>query len=174
MSSSWQIGPANRASDRDPREGLEVVSESADNLGVAHGSASAGEVVPAGEYRPSPGTASWSLATATGWTVLAFGWRDMSLLFPAAMCFALWLQCRQRIVVDGEVVYRVGLRPVIFDLATAEVVCTGGRWWQELFFLGRSLQLRDADGHRLYLESWLWDASTRSAFVEAVAGGPHS
>jgi hypothetical protein len=141
-------------------------------LGVAEGCAS--EVVPAGEYRPSAGTASWSLAAATGWTVLAFALRDTGLLFPAGGCFALWLQCRQRLEVDNRFVRRIGLRPVVLDLATAEVVCTGGRWWHELFFLGRSLQLRDADGHRLYLESWLWDASTRSAFVEAVGDSPHS
>ncbi len=36
--------------------------------------------------------------------------------------------------------------------------------------MGQSLQLRDADGHRLYLESWLWDAPTRAAFVEAIGG----
>ena len=139
---------------------------------MAHGSAST--AVPAGEYRPSSETANWSLAATAGWTVLAFALHDMGLLFPAAMCFALWLQCRQRIVVDSGLVHRLGLRPVSLDLASAEVVCAGGRWWQELFFLGRSLQLRDADGHRLYLESWLWDAPTRAAFVEAIAGSPHS
>jgi hypothetical protein len=139
---------------------------------VAHGGAS--EVVPAGEYRPSPGTASWSLAVAAGWTVLAFALHDFGLLFPVAMCFALWLQCRQRLVVDGHAVYRIGLHPTVLDLSTAEVVAPGGHWWHELFFLGRSLQLRDADGHRLYLESWLWDAETRTAFVEAVADDLHS
>jgi hypothetical protein len=144
-----------------------VASTPADNEAVAQGSASA--VTPSGEYRPSSGTANWSLAVATGWVVLALGLHDLTLLFPAAMCFALWLQCRQKIVVDGNSVYRIGLRPVLFNLATAEVVCEGARWWQELFFLGHSLQLRDADGHRLYLESWLWDESTRAAFVEAVA-----
>jgi hypothetical protein len=144
-----------------------MTSTPADNLGVAHGSASA--VTPAGEYRPSPGTANWALAVTTGWAVLAFGLRDLALLFPAAMCFTLWLQCRQRIVVDGNDVYRIGLRPVRLDLSTAEVVAPGARWWQELFFLGHSLELRDADGHRLYLESWLWDASTRALFTEAVA-----
>ena len=139
---------------------------------MAHGSASA--AIPAGEYRPNSGTANWSLASATGWTVLAFGLSDYALLFPAAMCFTLWLQCRQRLVVDGGTVYRIGLRPVVLDLASAEVVCNGRRWWQELFFLGKSLQLRDADGHRLYLESWLWDATTRAAFVEAIVGTAHS
>ncbi len=124
---------------------------------------------PAGEYCPSPGTANWSLAAATGWAVLALGWRDLTLFFPAAMCFTLWLQCRQKIVVEGRSAYRIGLRPVLLDLSTAEIVCDGGPWWQELFFLGRSLQLRDADGHRLYLESWLWDANTREAFVAVAA-----
>jgi len=85
----------------------------------------------------------------------------------------------QRIVVEGTFVHRLGLRPVVLDLATAEIVCPGRRWWQELFLLGHSLELRDADGHRLYLESWLWDAPTRTAFVEAIAaapgnGAPHS
>ena len=139
---------------------------------MAHGSASA--AIPAGEYRPSSGTASWSLAVATGWTVLAFGLHDLGLLFPAAGFFALWLQCRQRLVVDSRFARRFGLRPVVLDLATAEVVCTGRSWWRELFLLGQSLQLRDADGHRLYLESWLWDGPTRAAFAEAVGDSPHS
>jgi len=139
---------------------------------VAHGSASA--AVPAGEYRPSPDTANWSLAAATAWTVLAVGVHDLVMLFPAVMCLALWLQCRQRLVVEGRTVYRLGLRPAALDLATAEVVCDGGRWWQELFFLGPSLQLRDASGAKLYLESWLWDAPTRAAFVEAIGDTPHS
>jgi hypothetical protein len=137
---------------------------------VAHGSASA--AIPEGEYRPNAETANWSLAAAVGWSVLAFALGDFGMFFAAAMCFALWLQCRQRIVVDGTTVYRVGLHPVVFDLATAEVISTGRRWWQELFFLGQSLQLRDADGHRLYLESWLWDASTRAVFVEAIRATP--
>jgi len=131
-------------------------------------------IPPPGEYRASAETANWALAATAGWSVLAFALRDSGMLFPGVMCFALWLQCRQKLVVNGELVSRVGLRPVVLDLATAEVVHTGARWWQELFFLGRSLQLRDADGHRLYLESWLWDASTRTAFVEAIDEGSHS
>jgi len=138
---------------------------------VAHARANS---VPAGEYRPSSATASWSLAAATGWTVLAVVLRDFALLFPAGMCAVLWLQCRQRLVVDGQCVLRFGLHPTLLDLTTAEIVCTGRGWWQELFFLGRSLQLRDADGNRLYLESWLWDAPTRAAFVEAIGDGAHS
>ena len=139
---------------------------------MAHGSASA--AAPAGEYRPSSDTANWSLAAAAAWVVLSIGLRDPVMLFPAVMCLALWLQCRQRLVVEGRTVYRMGLRPAVLDLATAEVVCDGGRWWQELFLLGHSLQLRDATGARLYLESWLWDASTRAAFVEAIGGTAHS
>lgn len=131
-------------------------------------------MVPAGEYRPSSETANWALAATAGWAVLAFVLHDRGLGFPAVMCFALWLQCRQRIVVDGDEVYRVGLRPVMLDLSTAEVVSPGARWWHELFFLGKSLQLRDAAGHRLYLESWLWDAPTRAAFVEAIGDDAHS
>src|SRR5258708_6086199 len=60
------------------------------------------------------------------------------------------------------------------EVGRVEVVHPGGRWGRELFFLGHSLQLRDAEGHRLYLESWLWDASTRTAFVEAMDEGSHS
>ncbi len=56
------------------------------------------------------------------------------------------------------------------DFVTEE----GRAWWGELFFWSPSLQLRDADGHRLYLESWLWDATTRSGFVEAVTRDAHS
>jgi hypothetical protein len=72
------------------------------------------------------------------------------------------------LVIDGTTVRRIGLRPVVLDLSTAEVVSTGRSWWVELFFLGRSLRLRDADGHSLYLESWLWDPVTRVALVEAA------
>jgi len=46
-------------------------------------------------------------------------------------------------------------------------VRTGSSWWRELFFCSMPLQLRDAEGHRLYLESWLWDVRTRLELVEA-------
>jgi hypothetical protein len=118
--------------------------------------------------RPSPDTANWSLAATAGWVALWLGTRDASYLFPGAMCAALWLQCRQRIVLDGRTAHRVGLRPVTIDLATAEVVFEGRSWWRELFFLGRSLELRDADGRRLYLESWLWSAEVRAHVVAAT------
>jgi hypothetical protein len=120
-------------------------------------------------FRPSPDTANWSLAATAGWLALWLGTRDASYLFPGAMCGALWLQCRQRIVVDGRTAHRVGLRPVTIDLMSAEVVFPGRSWWRELFFLGRSLELRDADGHRLYLESWLWPREVRAQLVAATA-----
>jgi hypothetical protein len=88
------------------------------------------------------------------------------------MCFGLLLQCCQRIEVDGRYVRRVGIRAVELDLSTAEVLHSGSSWWRELFFCGPMLQLRDADGHRLYLESWLWDAPTRASLVEAIGGNP--
>jgi hypothetical protein len=139
-----------------------------DTSGMAQGGA---EV----EYRPSTETANWSLAITAGWLACGLVTRDAGYLFAAAMFAALWLQCRQRIVVEGgRYAHRVGLHPATIDLATAEVVAPGGPWWRELFFLGASLQLRDADGHRLYLESWLWPAATRAHFVASVAGGAHS
>ncbi|HVJ96896.1 MAG TPA: hypothetical protein VNC41_08695, partial [Acidimicrobiia bacterium] len=64
--------------------------------------------------------------------------------------------------------------PVTLDIATAEVVRTGSSWWRELFFLGGALQLKDADGNRLYLEAWLWEPATRARFVEAVSRGAAS
>jgi hypothetical protein len=106
--------------------------------------------------------------------VLCIGLHDGSFIFTALAFGALWLQCRQRLVVDGQFVRRIGLRPCVLDLATAEVVSVGRRWWVELFFLGRSLQLRDADGHRLYLESWLWDDVTRAVLAQAAGGAADS
>jgi hypothetical protein len=120
------------------------------------------------EIRPRDDTANWAAAVGVGWFVMFLATRETGYLFPAAMLGALWLQCRQRLVIDGTTVRRVGLHPVVLDLSTAEVVSTGRSWWVELFFLGRSLRLRDADGHCLYLESWLWDPVTRVALVEAA------
>jgi hypothetical protein len=120
------------------------------------------------EIRPRSDTAHWAAALALGWLVLCIGLRDASFMFTAGMFGALWLQCRQRLVIEGQYVRRVGLRPCRLDLSTAEVVSAGRRWRVELFFLGRSLQLRDADGHRLYLESWLWDDVTRAGLAEAA------
>ncbi len=120
-------------------------------------------------FRPRDDTRQWAAATTVGFAVLAIVTRDATYLFPAALCFVLMLQCLQRIDVDGRFVHRVGLRPTVLDLGTAEVVRTGSSWWRELFFCGPMLQLRDADWHVLYLESWLWTAETRAVFLEAVA-----
>ena len=92
---------------------------------------------------------------------------DVAWLCVGALCFALLLQCNQRIVIDGGHAQRFGLRPVVIDLTTAEVVRNGSSWWRELFLCSMPLQLRDADGHRLYLESWLWDVHTRLELVKA-------
>jgi hypothetical protein len=134
---------------------------------MAHGGAE--DVV-----RPRTETADWSAASAAGLIVLFFVLRDPGYLFAGIMLAGLWLQCRQRLVIDGRYVRRVGLRPVVLDLSTAEVVCAGRSWWVELFFLGSSFQLRDAEGHRLYLESWLWDRTTRAVLAAAAGGSSHS
>jgi hypothetical protein len=130
---------------------------------MAHGSAE-------GEIRPRAETASWTAVAATVFGAAALITRDASYLFPAVMFALLRAQCGQRIVREGRFVRRIGLRPVELDLSTAQVVRGGVAWWRELFFCGRSLELRDAEGHRLYLESWLWDAETRHAFAEAAGG----
>ena len=93
---------------------------------------------------------------------------DATYLFAGAMFLALLLQTTQRIVVEGGVARRMGLRPVELDLSTAYLVHTGCSWWRELFFCGPCLQLRDADGRRLYLESWLWEPTTRAELLEAT------
>jgi hypothetical protein len=130
--------------------------------GMAHGGAD-------DTLSPRDDTKHWAAAGTVGCALLAVILRDTTYLFTGAMCFALLLQCAQRIQIDGRFVQRVGLRPVTLDLSTAVVVHEGTSWWRELFLCGRVLQLRDDDGHRLYLESWLWDASTRDLLVERAA-----
>ena len=122
----------------------------------------------AGEFKPRGDTLQWAAAAMVGCVVIAIATHDPMYLFPGTMLFALMLQCRQRLVVDGGFAQRYGLRPAVVELATAEVVQSGSSWWRELFFCGPVLQLRDADGQRLYLEAWLWDEDTRRALVEAV------
>jgi hypothetical protein len=92
------------------------------------------------------------------WTPLVFTWLPIALV----------LRGRDPIVVDGRFVRRGGIHPVEVDLATASVTREGGRWWVELFFLGRPFELRDADGQVLQVESWLWDASTRDLLLERI------
>lgn len=112
-------------------------------------------------FRPRPETANWAAATSVGCVVLAIGTRDSMFVFAGLMTAALLFQCTQRISIDGRYVTRVGLRPVVLDFGTAELVHEGSSWWRELFFCGPMLQFRDADGHRLYVESWLWPAELR-------------
>jgi hypothetical protein len=119
------------------------------------------------EHRPRSETQHWAAAASAGCAVISVVTHDLAWLFVGAMCFALLLQCNQRIVIEGQHAQRFGLRPVVIDLSTAEVVRTGASWWRELFFCSMPLQLRDAEGHRLHLESWLWDAHTRLELVKA-------
>jgi hypothetical protein len=112
-------------------------------------------------------------AATAGSVVLAVALRDATYLFVGAMFFALLLQTGQRIVVDNGSAQRFGLRPVVIDLHTAEVVKSGASWWRELFLCATPFMLQDADGKRLYLESWLWDAATRDVILERSRTGAH-
>ena len=121
------------------------------------------------ELRPRNETQQWMAAATVGSAVLAIALRDVAYLFVGAVFLALLLQCGQRIVVDRGSAQRFGLRPVVIDLNTAEVVKPGSAWWRELFFCATPMLLRDADGNRLYVESWLWDADARAALLERSA-----
>jgi hypothetical protein len=120
-------------------------------------------------FRPRPETANWAAATSVGCIVLAIATRDTTFVFAGLMCAALLLQCAQRISIEGRYVTRAGLRAVVLDLAAAEIVREGSSWWRELFFCGPMLQFRDADGHRLYVESWLWPAELRAQLRASAA-----
>jgi hypothetical protein len=146
-------------------EGLEPSPLVAENSQMAQGGA-------AGKLRPRMETVHWAAAATVGCVVLAIAGRDGTYLFPGGMCFALLLQCTQRLEVDGRYVRRIGLRPVVLDLSTAKVTHAGSSWWRELFLCGPALQLRDADGNRLYLESWLWDIPTRISVLQAIGHRP--
>ena len=118
-------------------------------------------------HRPRPEVAHWAAAAGVGSIVLAIVQHDAAYFFPALMFLAMLAQCAQRLEVDGRMVRRVGLRPVVLDLSTAEVVQYGSSWWRELFLCGPMLLLRDDAGNRLYLEAWLWEASTRLELVKS-------
>jgi hypothetical protein len=126
------------------------------------------------EYRPRPEAANWAAATTVGCVVLAVGTRDITFVFAACMTGALLLQCMQRISVDGRVLTRVGLRPVVLDLGTARLVREGSSWWRELFLCGPMLEFRDADGHRLYVEAWLWPPEMRDQLRAWAVGASSS
>jgi hypothetical protein len=103
-----------------------------------------------------------------GLLVLAIVAESRNAVWIAAIPFLFLAQCFQRVEVIGDRARRTGLRAVELDLSTARVKATGRPWWVELFFLGRCLELRDADGRGLLLESWLWSRGTRDALVATV------
>ena len=131
-------------------------------------------------FRPRIGTAKVSAFLCAALLIVAIVTASRGVLVYAAVPFLFFVQCFQHVEVAGNRARRTGLRAVELDLSTARVAATGRSWWAQLFFLGRCLELRDADGHGLLLEAWLWSASTRQALVEAVTranpsdASPHS
>jgi len=131
-------------------------------------------------FRPRVGTAKASAFACAAFLAVTVVTGSRGTLIYAAIPFMFFVQCFQHVEVTGNRARRTGLRAVELDLSTARVAKTGRSWWAQLFFLGRCLELRDADGRGLMLEAWLWSASTRQALVEAVtranpsAASPHS
>lgn len=119
-------------------------------------------------FRPRTTTAKVSAVACAVLLAISFVTGSRNAIWFAAIPFLFLAQCFQRVEVTGQRARRTGLRAVELDLSTAEVKKTGRAWWIELFFLGRCLELRDADRHGLLLESWLWSKSTRAAIVEAA------
>ena len=119
-------------------------------------------------FRPRAATARASAIVCAGLLVLSIAAGSRNAIWIAAIPFLFFVQCFQRVEVIGDRARRTGLRAVELDLSTAKVKTTGRPWWIELFFLGRCLELRDADGRGLLLESWLWSKATRDALVAAV------
>jgi hypothetical protein len=124
-------------------------------------------------FRPRPATAKVAAVACAAFLVVTFATGSRDMLWFAAIPFLIFLQCFQRIEIAGDHARRVGLRAVTLDLTTTWVQATGRSWWMELFFLGRSLELRDAERHGLLIESWLWSKATRDAVVgAALAANP--
>ena len=119
-------------------------------------------------FRPRAATARAAAFVCAGLLVLGIVTGSRNAVWVAAVPFLFFAQCFQRLEVEGHRVRRTGLRAVDFDLSTAQVKATGLAWLIELFFLGRCLELRDADGRGLLLESWLWSKETRDAIVAKV------
>jgi hypothetical protein len=156
--------------------GLQAGLPPADALGVVEGWPEGSDEV----FRPRVGTAKASALVCAVFLALTIVTGSRGTLVYAAIPFLFFVQCFQHVEVAGNRARRTGLRAVELDLSTARVAKTGRSWWAQLFFLGRCLELRDADGRGLMLEAWLWSASTRQALVEAVAranpsaASPHS
>ena len=119
-------------------------------------------------FRPRAATAKASAISCAALLVLSIAAGSRGAIWLAAIPFLLFVQCFQHVEVVGSCARRSGLRAVELDLSTAQVKALGRSWWVELFFLGHCLELRDADGRGLLLESWLWSRSTRDALLAAV------
>jgi hypothetical protein len=121
-------------------------------------------------FRPRTTTAKLSAVACCVLLIVTAVTGERNVLWFAAIPFLFVAQCLQRIEITGNHARRTGLRIVDIDLSTARVERTGRAWWFELFFLGRCLELRDAERHGLLLESWLWSKADRAAIVDAAQG----
>ena len=131
-------------------------------------------------FRPRMATAKVAAVACAALLVVSIVTASRGTLLLAAIPFMFFVQCFQHVEIAGARARRTGLRSVELDLSTARVAKRGRSWWIQLFFLGSCLELRDADGHGLLLEAWLWSSATRDALVAAVAAAnpsdesPHS
>ena len=152
------------------KDDLQTSPRTADTLGVAHGwPESSGPDLRGRVFHPRMGTAKVSAIACAALLVVAIASESRGALVFAAIPFMFFVQCFQHVEMAGNRVRRSGLRAVDLDLSSARVTKTGRSWWVQLFFLGHCLEVRDADGHGLLLEAWLWSAETRQALVQAVA-----
>jgi hypothetical protein len=154
----------------DDKDELQLPTKPAETLAVGHGwfERTDGTAEPDSVFRPRTTTAKVSAVACAVLLAVSFVTGSRNAIWLAAIPFLFLAQCFQRVEVIGHRARRTGLRAVELDLSTAEVKATGRSWWVELFFLGRCLELRDADRHGLLLESWLWSKATRAAIVDAV------
>ena len=119
-------------------------------------------------YRPRPASAKAAAITCAVLLALSLATGSRDAIWLAAIPFLLLAQCFQSVQLTGHRARRTGLRAVEIDLSTARVKATGRSWWVELFFLGRCLEIRDAEGRGLLLESWLWSKAMRDEIVGMV------
>ena len=140
------------------------------NTSVVHGRAEPGGAGGASDrvFRPRPATAKAAAVICAALLALSLATGSRDATWLAAIPFLLLAQCFQSVHLVGNYARRTGLRAVQIDLSTARVLATGRSWWVELFFLGRCLEIRDADGRGLLLESWLWSKAMRSELLEMV------
>jgi hypothetical protein len=153
----------------DDKDALQRTPRRVDTQSVVEGWAANGNGSTVQVFRPRLGTAKVSAFACAALLVVAIVTASRGVLVYAAIPFMFFVQCFQHVEVAGNRARRTGLRAVELDLSSARVAKTGRSWWAQLFFLGRCLELRDAENHGLMLEAWLWSAATRQALVEAVA-----